>query len=144
MKVNIRTSVFETNSSSVHSCNICTEDTYNKFNNGEIWIKQDYYDKEEYLPVDEAIEYNLNVIKMTYDLDDDEFTKFSEVYRDVKNFYEAFNYIGREFDEDEIDLDNYYLDNETYWDYNEYESWYKRFKDSNGISMVAWGYIGYS
>ena len=37
MKINIRNNVFETNSSSVHTLCICTEDEYEKFKNGE-WL----------------------------------------------------------------------------------------------------------
>ena len=37
MKINIRSNVFETNSSSVHTLCICTEDEYEKFKNGE-WL----------------------------------------------------------------------------------------------------------
>lgn len=37
MKTNIRNNVFETNSSSVHTLCICTEDEYKKFKNGE-WL----------------------------------------------------------------------------------------------------------
>lgn len=36
MKINIRNNVFETNSSSVHTLCICTEDEYEKFKNGEL------------------------------------------------------------------------------------------------------------
>lgn len=36
MKINIRSNVFETNSSSVHTLCICTEDEYEKFKNGEL------------------------------------------------------------------------------------------------------------
>ena len=139
MKTNIRTSVFETNSSSVHSCSICTEDTYKKFNDGEVWIKGE----DDYLPVDEAVEYNLKQIKKDYKLSDDEFVKFSEIYRNTKSFYDAFDAIEEDFNKWDIDTYDYFLDCDTYWEYNEYEDWSRRFTDSNGTPMIAWGYVGH-
>ena len=37
MKIQIRTGVFETNSSSTHSLVMCSEDEYNKWANGELY-----------------------------------------------------------------------------------------------------------
>lgn len=37
--IQIRTGVFETNSSSTHSLTVCTEEDYKKFVNGELKIK---------------------------------------------------------------------------------------------------------
>ena len=137
MNINIRTGVFETNSSSVHSCSICTEDTFKKFNDGEVWIKGE----DDYLPKDEAIEYNLNAIKE--DIPEDKFEKFSEVYRDTCSFYEAYDAIDEEFRKWDIDPWDFYLDSETFWEYHEYEDWSKGFTDSNGTPMIAWGYCGH-
>ena len=137
MKISIRTGVFETNSSSVHSCSICTEDTFKKFNDGEVWIKGE----DDYLPKDEAIEYNLNEIKE--DIPEDKFEKFSEVYRTTCSFYEAYDAIDEEFRKWDIDPWDFYLDEETFWEYHEYEDWSKGFTDSNGTPMVAWGYCGH-
>ena len=63
MKIKIRRGVFETNSSSVHSLVMCTDDDYNKWKRGEIlydkWAnklvtleeakkEEDYLDEEEF------------------------------------------------------------------------------------------------
>ena len=49
MKVQIRRGVFETNSSSTHNMTICTQNEYNKWINGELYITHsgDFYTKEE-------------------------------------------------------------------------------------------------
>ena len=41
MKISIRRGVFETNSSSTHSLTICTEDEFNKWKNGEMYLTYD-------------------------------------------------------------------------------------------------------
>lgn len=140
MKISIRQGVFETNSSSVHSCSICTEDTYKKFINGEVWYKEE---GDEYLPENEAVEFNINTIKENEDLTDEEFNKFSEVYRDTKDFYNAFEAINVKFNKWDIDPYSIYLNSDTYWDYHEYEDWSHKFKDTAGVDMVAWGYCGH-
>ena len=139
MKINIRTGVFETNSSSVHSCSICTEDTYKKFCDGDIWIMGE----DDYLPKDEAIEFNLNIIKEDEYIPEDKFDKFSEVYRNTGSFYEAYEAVEEEFDKWDIDPWDFYLDSDTFWEYNEYEDWTKHFTDTSGTPMVAWGYCGH-
>lgn len=141
MKVSIRQMVFETNSSSVHSCSICTEDTYRKFNNGEFWYKEE---EDSYLPENEAIEFNLNYIKENYtDMTEDEFAQFSEVYRREKNFDAAFDAIDWEYNKWDIDSYDIYMNDDDYWDYHEYEDWSHYFKDTAGVDMVAWGYCGH-
>lgn len=51
MKIQIRSSVFETNSSSTHSISIVPKDQYEKFKNGEL-----YWGDCELLTYDEVIE----------------------------------------------------------------------------------------
>lgn len=49
-KIQIRTGVFETNSSSVHSITMCSKDTYNKWGDGEVFYCDDtgrFITKEE-------------------------------------------------------------------------------------------------
>ena len=139
MKISIRQGVFETNSSSVHSCSICTEDTFKKFNDGEVWIKGE----DQYLPEDEAIKYNLNVIREYYNISDDKFKKFAEVYHDTCSFEEAFNAIDEEYNKYDIDPWDIYMNYNEFWDRYYYEDWSKKFQDSNGTPMVAWGYCGH-
>lgn len=140
MKISIRQGVFETNSSSVHSCSICTEDNYKKFSKGEVWYKEE---GDEYLPVDEAVEFNLNMMKEYEDVSENDFDKFAEVYRETKSFYDAFRAIGVEFHKWDIDVYELYLNCDSYWEYHEYEDWSHKFNDSNGTPMIAWGYCGH-
>jgi hypothetical protein len=147
MKTSIRQGVFETNSSSVHSCSICTEDTYKKFNDGELWIRQQWNDEDEYLPVDEAIEKNIEYFKTELeDVSEEDWSKFKEVYKETKSNWEAFNAIGEDWDElkyNDLDYDKYFMSVDDYWSIHEYEDWSKKFKDANGTPMIAWGYVGH-
>ena len=146
MKTSIRSKVFETNSSSVHSCSICTEDTYKKFNDGELWIRQKWNDEDEYIPIDEAIEKNIEYFKTEIeDVSEEDWSKFEKVYKETKSNWEAFNAIGADWDELKYDLDydEYFMSVDDYWSIHEYEDWTKKFKDSNGTPMIAWGYIGH-
>ena len=147
MKVSIRQSVFETNSSSVHSCSICTEDTYKKFCNGEVWIKQSYGDEDEYIDVNEAIERNIEYFKKELNgISEEDWNKFESVYKETKNTWDAFDAIGLDWDHlkwNEFDYDYYFTSNDDYWNIHEYEDWKHSFKDSNGTPMIAWGYVGH-
>jgi len=51
MKEVIRRGIFETNSSSVHSLTMCSDDEYSKWRNGEV-----YYNRWEYKFVDKSEE----------------------------------------------------------------------------------------
>lgn len=55
MKRQIRNSVFETNSSSVHSLTFCTQDEYKKWENGEVWFNG--YKKKFISPFDPKKKY---------------------------------------------------------------------------------------
>lgn len=146
MKISIRQSVFETNSSSVHSCSITTEKNYKLFNKGKVWIRQQWNDEDEYLPVDEAIERNIEYFKKEIEnVSTEEWIKFEKTYRETKSFYEAFQEIDINWDEIKynLDYDDLFMSNDDYWEFHEYEDWSKKFKDSNGTPMIAWGYVGH-
>ena len=140
MKISIRQGVFETNSSSVHSCSVCTSDEYKKWKNGEIWYNEG---KDKYLPADEAIEFNLKLIKENDEMTNEEFETFAEIYRKTKSLYEAYESIGWDRDEDDFDPYDIYLNIDKYWEIYEYEDWSYSFKDTAGANMVAWGYCGH-
>lgn len=140
MKISIRQGVFETNSSSVHSCSVCTSDEYKKWKKGEIWYNEG---DDKYLPVNEAIEFNLNFIKKDNEMTDEEFKTFAETYKKTKSMYEAYESIDWDGDEDDFDPYDIYLDIDKYWEMHEYEDWSHTFKDTAGIEMVAWGYCGH-
>jgi hypothetical protein len=68
--ISIRRNVFETNSSSTHSICICTEDTSNKWKNGElVW----YVWNNELISVDEANKHR-------DEYDEDEFDSVFQSY----------------------------------------------------------------
>lgn len=107
MKIQIRSGVFETNSSSVHTITMCKSDDF------EDWVnnKKLYHEGiNKFLPIDEAINFNSEIIKkyngnydyatdldelyITYDKYiakyDDRFELFEQTYNGVT----AFGYFG--------------------------------------------------
>lgn len=160
MKIQIRRSVFETNSSSVHSCSITTKDNYDNWIANKYWYKEndDQYDWKkkgpgEYVPKEEAIEYNAkyleNEVLSKFEIGLDVCEKIVDKYRSTGNFDEAF---------DSVDLSNLYYDEiryeyldpadifmsmEDYFDYREYEDWHKEFTVPGcDTTMMAWGIVG--
>ena len=136
MKIQIRKYVFETNSSSVHSCSVATKDNYDLFINGEVWYKEE---DDDYLPKDDAIEKNLEHIKL--DLTDDELAIFKKEYKESGSLYKAYCKLNMGY----YDIDPYglYFSSTDYFDWREYETWSYEFKDTAGVDIIAWGYIGF-
>lgn len=146
MKIQIRNNLFETNSSSVHSCSITTESNYNDFVKGNIWIRQQWNDEDEYLEKDKAIKRNVEFFKKKINnIDDADWVKFEEVYKDTNSLYEAFNTIDIDWCDIKYnyDYDDYFMSYDDYWDIHEYEDWSKKFTDNAGVKMIAWGYCGH-
>lgn len=146
MKISIRQGVFETNSSSVHSCSITTDKTYDDFLKGKVWIRQQWNDEDEYLEKEEAIKRNVEYFKENADdIDDADWVKFEEVYKETNSLDEAFNAIGVDWQDIkyDYDYDDYFLSYDDYWDIHEYEDWSHEFTDTAGVRMVAWGYCGH-
>ncbi len=159
MKISIRREVFETNSSSVHSCAITTKDNYDGFKSGKLWYKEnsDAYDWKsdgkpgEYLPKEEAIKYNIQEFAKLFseyeDLTPAEVTKVLDEYRKCGNLFEAFDSIDKtDFYEDiegnDLDWSDYFVDCDLYWDIYQYEDWEKEFTTPGGEHLIAWGYVG--
>lgn len=117
MKRQVRRGVFETNSSSVHSITMCTQETYSKWEKGEV-----FYNKynESFKTKDEVIEELKNKIDFrTGDL------KYSDVdWNDDNTVLEIMNY-------------NNYVTESEFWDDIDYETFYESL---NGV--VAFGYYG--
>lgn len=124
MKV-IRRGVFETNSSSTHSITMCSEDEYNAWNSGELylneggWSSQSKNKNKQFVTKDEAIEILTNN-KYPPEID------LNTLSNDELNEY---------FNENEIYNSEYYFDR----DYENYESTYTT---KNGEKVVAFGYYG--
>lgn len=81
MKIQIRSNVFETNSSSTHSIAICTEDDYKAFKEGEKLIDRNslklYNSVEEGMAQDEWAE-------------EEDFMTYEEFEEYVSEYYEEF------------------------------------------------------
>ena len=150
MKISIRTGIFETNSSSVHSITISKKSDYKDFEDGKLWYKKGDYPNYNgnFLPEDEAVEWNINRLKET--LDD---PKYFNAYREKKNFWEAwYKVYGDNADSydryDDFTGDNdicsyeFYMNWEDYWEDNQYESFEQEYTSEHGDELIAWGYVG--
>lgn len=118
----VRKGVFETNSSSVHTLTICTDEQYGLYTNGELlhskdgWIlRGTKYEGREFFTREEAVE-----IEKAY------FTKH-----------------GREYDDESIE-ESLRDDFESYNDEDEYLEYYEEhFVTPSGDKMVVFGQYGY-
>lgn len=122
MKTQIRRSIFETNSSSVHSITMISGSEYDKWKNGEL-----LYDKDtETLVTKEEIE---------------------KIKEDDKKRYESYNW---SFDESEYDYTREdsnirFLTYDKFfdWSYIQYETFTDHYKTKDGEEVVAFGFYGY-
>ena len=114
MKKQIRVGVFETNSSMTHALTICTEEEYEKWQNGEIFWdnfndRMETKTREELMKEFEEYEYR------------DRYEDFDEWRRENKSLLT--------YDEDD---ENYY-----------FEHFERCFTTPSGDEMVAFGYYGH-
>lgn len=122
MKKQIRRGVFETNSSSVHSITMCSQDEYSKWERGELYISQygsGFKTKDE----------------ITKELKAKTHWKTNDLYYpnvDWNNVDEV----------DEIIKDNEYLKEEEYWDSIDHETFSDSYTTPNGEKIIAFGYYG--
>lgn len=115
----IRRGLFETNSSSVHSLTIMTQEEYDK------WDDDTYLYDDKVFTFEEA---KADLMRNHY------FNGFPEGYE---------SWTKEEWDEYLADSD--YETPEKYGDYHEeYELFEERFTTPSGDKMVAFGYSGYS
>ena len=143
MKQQVRLCVFETNSSSTHSITIVDKEDYNKWENGELWLRNDRWKEvKEFLSVDEAIEKNIEHLKQNYDDITDELIAN---YKRTKNLDEAIADCEEcDIDYGDIDKDELYLSFQEYMDgvVDYYESYTEEYTTKNGDKIVAFGYYG--
>lgn len=138
MKRQIRSGVFETNSSSTHSLTICTKEEFESWKKGELlydtWNDQFVKGKSEVELLEEEKEevkeeYNKrcrdNKFMMSWDMLSDEYKQ--ELYND---------YIEENYD----DSEEYTYDRYMYGGY--LESYTHRFTTPSGDEMVAFGKYG--
>ena len=107
MKTQIRKSVFETNSSSVHSLTMCTKDEWDRWMNGEVlycphldkFLNKD--DAETYNnkyiethEVDFSDPYNINWgdMYLTFEQFEDDFCDYVDTFKGEKDGIVAFGY----------------------------------------------------
>lgn len=137
MKRQIRSSVFETNSSSTHSLTMCTAEEYQKWKNGELML--DTYN-------DILVEMNVELTEY----DKEEAKKYYENNR-TKYWKEWSQLSKEEVDEwyDKYMLKHNKINKYQYKTYDEYfdeeylERFESRYTTKNGEVIVAFGLYGY-
>lgn len=117
MKIQIRTGIFETNSSSTHSLIITTKENYNKWVDGELYIYR--YGNHQFVTKEEVIKATKNDKYINTDgLTDDEILG-----------------IG-------IDEDGDYATYESFWDCY-LEGFDENYTSPSGDEIVVFGQYGY-
>lgn len=124
----IRKSVFETNSSSTHSLTMCTLEEYQKFSNGELY----YSDINKKLITKEEVN-----------------EKYEEFLSRLKS--DTFKYYNEDFNEmDEKEIFEHFLKDENLYNYEQleekmedFEEFYEQYTTIEGKVIVAFGYYGY-
>ena len=115
----IRHGVFETNSSSVHSMIMVSEEEYDNLKSGQFYVNRYGDNKKVVVPRDEILEE----LK-------------EEASRDISTM-----------DEDELEdliVDYGYMSFDKYYeDNNEYETFFKIYTTKSGEKVYAIGYYGY-
>lgn len=146
--INIRTNVFETNSSSVHSLTLCSEDDYSKWQDGKL-----LYVYERYMDITEAGK-NLDFVetsgmKMMYVNKDfvtleeaailDKNYPYPEPALDSWGYYNLFEF------EDENEKIHYrnFLTYKEFFDIFDYFEHFEEQRTIDGKEVVAFGYYGH-
>lgn len=123
MRKQIRRGVFETNSSSVHSITMCSDDEYKRWENGEAYIQR----------YDGGIFTREEIIK---ELQEKKQWKTKELYYSDVDWE----------DEDtvnELIADNDYKTYSKYFDDMEFETFDDSYTTKNGEKVHAFGYYGH-
>jgi hypothetical protein len=115
----VRRGVFETNSSSTHSITLCSNEDYERWENGELYFSEDYNCEEQFVTKEEAVEilkgksYNSDV-----NFEDEE--EVSELISD-SDFYTYDRYMSSDY----------------------LETFSRSFTTKSGDEVVAFGKYGY-
>ena len=117
IKRQIRRGVFETNSSSTHSITMCSQEEYDKFKNGELYINW----HDSFVTKEEIIE---DIRKERCDFDN-----LSDEEKD--------NVIKRYMKDMEL------RDYESYWDDDYLEGYEDSYTTKSGEKVIAFGKYGY-
>ena len=142
--IQIRTKVFETNSSMTHTIVMCKDEEYEKFCKGEYYFNE--YLSPQFLPKDEALKYNAKKLREILEdvkKDDSEYgdeTIEALTEENIKLYEEG------KLDIEDFNFDNYEISDVMYFDYEYFLSitceYYEQFSASfNGVT--AFGYYGH-
>lgn len=126
MKLQIRTGLFETNSSSIHTCTIASMSDYKDWENGDLMV---CLDGGEFVSIEEGRRKNILYMQTS-----------SYLHVSIEEIRE---YAENGIVPDSVDLS--YLDYITYDEYcNLYEDRHEDYiEKSNKLGVVAFGYFGY-
>lgn len=122
MNRQIRRGVFETNSSSVHSITMCSDDEYKRWENGEAYMPR--YGSQ--------IKTREEIIK---ELQEKKHWKTDELY------YPNVDWDNKD-SVDELIEDNEYKTYSAYWDDIDFETFDDSYTTPNGEKVHAFGYYG--
>ena len=115
----IRYGVFETNSSSVHSLTVCTENEYEKFKNGNMLLNtmdNELYEKNEAVEISKS-DFEEDKKEHYYGISDDD--TWNEEYMKKR-----------------------FVSYDTYVNDMEYETFAHNYTTPNGEKIIAFGYYG--
>lgn len=127
--IQIRQSVFETNSSSTHSITIAPESDFNKWKNGEVYLNEGWWSSSEdpnkdktFLTKDEAINLlgSYEYYKRNEDLNDMNDEELNEVFGD----WDIYTF-------------------ENYWD-DYLEDYETHYTTEHGDDIIVFGQYGYN
>lgn len=122
--IQIRRSVFETNSSSTHTLTMCDDSTYQAWEAGEVGMYYSY-SNPIFKPIEEILEDLRN------DMDETEYQKLLELREsDISEFYQQLADCG-------WDTDGYYSDCDTL------TYFHREFTTTSGEKVHAFGQFGY-
>lgn len=127
--INIRQGVYETNSSSVHTLVMCTEDQYKQMEQGNILL--DYHGNQ--YTIEEAVASIQEKMKKWPDCYTDNDHEFIKNIKD-KSDYSVIKWL--ESTEEFYTLDSW-LDNEYF------ETYHDEMTTPNGEKVIAFGYYGH-
>lgn len=118
MKTQIRRNVFETNSSSVHSMTMCSEDEYKKWENGEL-----LFDRWN----EEFVDANDPEVKEARE-------RYKKKFKEWENDPDAYSW-------DKPNCE--YVTCDEYWESCDYETFKESYTTKSGETVIAFGYHGH-
>lgn len=103
MKTQIRQSIFETNSSSIHSIAICSDETFTDWVNGRVKYKPD---TDEFMNTEDADQENekklqeySTITSSIYDIDvydwSNYYLSYNEYFSNYVGYYETYEYSSK-------------------------------------------------